>query len=242
MLQKRAAEKGAPLQFAEKDPALPEGAIQIKPDVLRTNCSVAISAARAFLEETAGETPSPLSDTDIVEGIRQWSWPGRFQIEVEGQHTWYLDGAHNDIGLNAAAEWFLSHAQSSASPKILIFAQISHVREGGPVVKNLARALQGKVDHVIFTTYRQHEDSPVGRSEKEFNIDELHKIYVETWNQVHPTTETMVERTIESALEAARRIGKESGDGGMQTLITGSQHLVGPALALIRPPPAEEVA
>ena len=242
MLQKRAAEKGAPLQFAEKDPALPEGAIQIKPDVLRTNCSVAISAARAFLEETAGETPSPLSDTDIVEGIRQWSWPGRFQIEVEGQHTWYLDGAHNDIGLNAAAEWFLFHAKSSTSPKILIFAQISHVREGGPVLECLARALQGKVDHVIFTTYRRHEDSPVGRSEKEFNIDELHKVYVETWNQVHPATETMVERTIESALEAARRIGKESGDGGMQTLITGSQHLVGPALALIRPPPAEEVA
>lgn len=240
MLQKRAVERGAAVEFAEKDPALPEGAIQIKPDVLRTNCSVAISAARAFLEETAGEKPSPLSDTDIVEGIKQWSWPGRFQIEVEGQDTWYLDGAHNEIGLNAAAEWFLSHAQSSASPKILIFAQISHVREGGPVVEGLARALQGKVDHVIFATYRRHEDSPVGRSEKEFNIDELQKLYVETWKQIHPATEIMVERTIEGALKAARRIGKESGNAGMHTLITGSQHLVGPALALIRPPPAEE--
>jgi folylpolyglutamate synthase len=241
MLQNRAVEKGAALEFAERDPALPEGAIQIKPDILRTNCSVAISAARAFLEETAGEKPSPLSDTDIIEGIRQWSWPGRFQIEIEGQNTWYLDGAHNDISLTAAAEWFLSHAQSSASPKILIFAQISHVRKGGPVVECLARALQGKVDHVILTTYRRDEDSPEGRSEKEFNIGELQKVYVETWKQIHPATEILVERTIEGALEAARRIGKESGDGGMQTLITGSQHLVGPALALIRPPPAEEV-
>jgi folylpolyglutamate synthase len=241
MLQNRAVEKGAALEFAERDPVLPEGAIQIKPDILRTNCSVAILAARAFLEETAGEKPSPLSDADIIESIRQWSWPGRFQIEIEGQNTWYLDGAHTDISLTAAAEWFLSHAQSSASPKILIFAQISHVRKGGPVVECLARALQGKVDHVIFTTYRRYEDSPKGRSEKEFNIDELQKVYVETWKQIHPATEILVKRTIESALEAARRIGKESADGGMQTLITGSQHLVGPALALIRPPPAEEV-
>jgi folylpolyglutamate synthase len=239
MLQNRAVEKGAALEFAERDPALPEGAIQIKPDILRTNCSVAISATRAFLEETAGEKPSPLSDTDIIEGIKQWSWPGRFQIEIEGQNTWYLDGAHNDISLTAAAEWFLSHAQSSASPKILIFAQISHVRKGGPVVECLARALQGKVNHVIFTTYRRDEDSPEGRSEKEFNIDDLQKVYVETWKQIHPTTEILVERTIESALEAARRIGKEGGDGGMQTLITGSQHLVGPAFALIQLPPAE---
>jgi folylpolyglutamate synthase len=63
---------------------------------------------------------------------------------------------------------------------------------------------------------------------------------METWKQIHPATEILVQSTIESALDAARRIG-ESGDGGMQTLITGSQHLVGPALALIRPPPAEEV-
>ena len=94
---------------------------------------------------------------------------------------------------------------------------------------------------MIFTIYQRDEDSLKRRSEKEFNIDELQKVYVETWKQIHPATEILVKRTIESALEAARRIGKESGDGGMQTLITGSQHLVGPALSLIRPPPAEEV-
>ncbi|PMD32438.1 FolC bifunctional protein [Hyaloscypha variabilis F] len=240
MLRTRAVEKGATLEFAENEPTLPEGANQIKPDVLCTNCSVAISAARAFLEETRGEKPSPLSDKDIIEGIRQWSWPGRFQIEVEGPNTWYLDGAHNDISLRAAAEWFLSNTESSTSPRILIFAQITKVREGGPIVEGLARALQGKVSHVIFTTYRQDEDAPEGRTEREFDIEKLQKFYVETWKQIQPDAQISVERTIERALETARNIGKEAGDGGMQTLITGSQHLVGPALRLIRPPPKDE--
>jgi len=240
MLRSRAVEKGTTLEFVETDPALPEGATQIKPDVLRTNCSVAISAARAFLEETRGEKPSLLSDKDIIEGIRQWSWPGRFQTEIEGKNTWYLDGAHNDISLTAAAEWFLSNTESSTSPRILIFAQITKVREGGPIIECLAHALQGKVSHAIFTTYRQDEDSAEGRSEREFDIEKLQNAYVEIWKRIQPEAQIVVERTIEKALEAARRIGKEAGDGGMRALVTGSQHLVGPALRLIKPPPMDE--
>ncbi|KAE8440790.1 hypothetical protein EG329_006568 [Mollisiaceae sp. DMI_Dod_QoI] len=235
MLQNRAVEKSASLEFADKDPVLPDEAKQLKPDVLRTNCSVAISAARAFLEQTAGEKPSKLSDYDIIEGIKQWSWPGRFQIEIEGPNTWYLDGAHNDISLTKAAEWFLENVKPSSSTgaKILIFAQITKVREGGPVVECLARALGGNIKHVIFTTYRRDKDSMAGRSEKQFDLASLQKVYTETWKQVQPDAEIIIEQTIEGALEAARQIGKEQ--GGVQALITGSQHLVGPALSLIRP-------
>lgn len=42
-----------------------------------------------------------------------------------------------------------------------------------------------------------------------------------------------LERTIEGALNLARRIGDR--DNGMQTLITGSLHLVGGALCLLEP-------
>jgi len=233
MLRNRAAEKGEKLEFVAEDPALPDGALQLKPDVLRTNCSVAISAARAFIQQTRGEKRSELSNSDIIEGIKQWSWPGRFQIEVEGPNTWYLDGAHNDISLTKAAEWFLENtATIPGDAMILIFAQITKVREGGPVVECLAKALGGKIKHIIFTTYRKSQDSAVGRIETEFDLAHLQKVYTETWKKIQPDADILVEQTVEGALEAARKIGR--GHGGAWTLITGSQHLVGPALACIK--------
>jgi folylpolyglutamate synthase len=234
MLRARAAENGESLEIVSEDPELPEGAIQLKPDVLRTNCSVAISAARAFIQQTSGEKPSELSDSDIIEGIKQWSWPGRFQIEVDGANKWYLDGAHNDISLTKAAEWFKENtALVPGNARVLIFAQITKVREGGPVVECLARALGGHIGHIIFTTYRMNEDSGIGRSETEFDIAHLQKVYTETWRKIQPDAEILVEQTIDGALESARKIGRERG-GGAEVLITGSQHLVGPALACIQ--------
>lgn len=48
-----------------------------------------------------------------------------------------------------------------------------------------------------------------------------------------PKAAIIKEQTIEGALNTARRIGEEK--GGMQTLVTGSLHLVGGALNLLRP-------
>lgn len=234
MLTTRAAEKGEELEIVNEDPELPKGAMQLKPDVLRTNCSVAISAARAFILQNSGEKPSELSDSDIIEGIKQWSWPGRFQIEVESPNKWYLDGAHNDISLIKAAEWFIENTNTSTTgAKVLIFAQITKVREGGPVVECLAKALGGHIKHIIFTTYRKNEESAVGRSETEFDLAHLQRVYTETWKNIQPDAEILVEQTIEGALESARKIGQAHG-GGADVLITGSQHLVGPALAIIQ--------
>ncbi|KAG9233215.1 folylpolyglutamate synthase [Amylocarpus encephaloides] len=237
MLRERAIEKGAALEFAEKDLVLPDGVMRLEPDVLRTNCSVAISAARAFISQTAGEKTSQLTDSDIISGIRQWSWPGRFQIEIEGENTWYLDGAHNDISLTAAANWFIENVKpaTSSGAKVLIFAQITKVREGGPVVECLARALRGSIKHIIFTGYRRDSEAAVGRSEMTIDLPNLQKVYRETWQKVQPDANVIIEDTIEAALKTARKLGSEN--EGMQTLITGSQYLVGPALSLIKPDP-----
>jgi len=111
VLRSRAAENGATLKFAPREPTLPTEAPQPKPDVLRTNCSVALAAASEFLEEMASKDPdsSGLNEADIVRGIRQWSWPGRFQTEIEGKNRWYLDSAHNEISVTKAAEWFIEN-------------------------------------------------------------------------------------------------------------------------------------
>jgi len=115
VLRARAAEKGVHLQFVENDPDLLADAPQLKPDVQRVNCSVALAAVRYFLEDGATKNISKgtpqLSSSDILQGIRQFSWPGRFQTIVEGTFSWFLDGAHNEMSVGKAAEWFIESSQ-----------------------------------------------------------------------------------------------------------------------------------
>ena len=106
-LRKRASEKGVSLQFVDADPSLPANAVQLMPAVQRTNCSVALAAVRSFIDQKGTEKSSRLSPSDILQGLNQFSWPGRFQLVIENQFQWYLDGAHNEISVGIAANWFL---------------------------------------------------------------------------------------------------------------------------------------
>ena len=54
------------------------------------------------------------------------------------------------------------------------------------------------------------------------------KAFGAIWKSSHPNSRVLYEENIQQALDSARKIGTEA--GGMQTLITGSQHLVGGAL------------
>jgi folylpolyglutamate synthase len=58
------------------------------------------------------------------------------------------------------------------------------------------------------------------------------QVYAEIWKRAYPDSTIFFEPTIRGALEMARKIGKDH--GSMQTLVTGSQHLVGPALSLLQ--------
>lgn len=58
--------------------------------------------------------------------------------------------------------------------------------------------------------------------------DALQQAFGEIWSRYHQDSRIVYELSVEKALDAAREIGTEA--GGMQTLITGSQHLVGSAL------------
>ncbi|KAF2022579.1 hypothetical protein EK21DRAFT_119607 [Setomelanomma holmii] len=107
VLRARASEKRTSVQFVENDPSLPLNSSQLKPDVQRMNCSVALAAARHFLEKEAPEDDTPLSISDISQAIDRFSWPGRFQLIEEGSFSWFLDGAHNDMSIVKAAEWFI---------------------------------------------------------------------------------------------------------------------------------------
>jgi folylpolyglutamate synthase len=111
VLRDRASEKGITVQFVSNDPSLPANALQLKPDVQRTNCSVALAAVRHFLEVRSDQSAAPLSPSDIVQGISQFFWPGRFQVVREGVFNWFLDGAHNEMSVSKAAQWFIESSQ-----------------------------------------------------------------------------------------------------------------------------------
>ncbi|KAI4913580.1 hypothetical protein J4E90_005299 [Alternaria incomplexa] len=168
ILRNRASEKGINIQFIGNDPELPVHVPQLKPDVQRTNFSVALAAARCLLRDRAPKNTPLLSDVDISQAISQFTWPARFQIIVDGVLSWFLDGAHNEMSVSKAAEWFIESSQGdNASPvSILVFSQVSKQRHAKLVLERLAIALSPiHIDHVIFTLYDPQQDlaSPAGK-------------------------------------------------------------------------------
>lgn len=239
-LRKRASEKGVNLQFAEPDTSLPSDIVQLKPAVQRTNCSVAVATVRSFLDQMDDKSSSNLTSSDILQGIKQFSWPGRFQIVRENQYQWFLDSAHNEMSVGIAAEWFLetSKMQTITSPvaRILIFSMITNQRDAAAVFQRLAISLASSgIQHVIFTTYAldhdaEAKDNPQSEFLKTPSADQ--QSYATIWRRAHPDANISFEPTIRGALDLARDIGEAY--GSVQTLITGSQHLVGGALFLLQ--------
>lgn len=172
-LRRRAAEIGADLIVVNRDPCLPTDLPQLKPDVQRTNCSLAIAIVRIFLERVADKTNADLTTSDIRDGISNFSWPGRYQLVTQGKTQWYLDGAHNEMSVTIAAEWFMEAAEmqrygvlssyeefinisrlTSDISRTLIFSLITDQRDATAVFQRLVTALKNsRIDSVVFTTY-----------------------------------------------------------------------------------------
>ena len=106
VLRSRADEKGVDLRFSQIDDSLPVDRPWMKVSVQKTNCSLALEIARGFLQQTKGDAGHSLSAEDIRRGVHDFSWPGRFESIVEGNNEWFLDGAHNEMSIKQAAEWF----------------------------------------------------------------------------------------------------------------------------------------
>ena len=109
VLRSRAHDKGVNLIFSRIDDSLPIDRPWMRVSVQRINCSLALDIARGFLRQAKGETGQCLSEEDIRRGIHAFSWPGRFETIVEGDNEWFLDGAHNEMSIKQAADWFSSN-------------------------------------------------------------------------------------------------------------------------------------
>ena len=181
VLKKRALEKDVNLQIINPDPSLPADIAQLKPDVQRTNCSVAVAVVTSFLDQMEDKNLSPLSTSDVLQGAKQFSWPGRFQVVIDRKFQWFLDSAHNEMSITLAAEWFLETCKMqryatcivfylilmifriiSPVARILIFSMITLQRDAVNVFELLTSSLaSGGIQYAIFTTYEEGQDSKI---------------------------------------------------------------------------------
>lgn len=232
VLTERALAQGEIVRFVGLDSRLPGNASQLQPAVQKKNCSLAIAISEAFLQNTTETTA--LSSEDIERGISDFSWPGRFHIVPNGGHTWFLDAAHNEMSVAIAADWFIEVGSGIAeqTPDImrtLIFSHINESRDAVALLRSLARSLKAsgaQIHNVIFSTYKETEvgvkKDPV-RSPHSFD---------QVWRHYFPESSSKNEPTIVGAMNAAAELG--NGSNMQHTLITGSQHLVGPALQILK--------
>ncbi|KUL81630.1 hypothetical protein ZTR_09654 [Talaromyces verruculosus] len=161
VLRNRAAEKKTSLTFISTNMSLPVDLKALSVPVQRLNCSLALELAKAFLQHRAPD--HTLDSNDISAGVENFSWTGRFEVLEDGTSVWFLDGAHNILSLEQAAEWFAKNtsARNSRKHRVLIFSHFSEERDGVALVKCLAHTLSehgAMPDHVIFTTYQERDD------------------------------------------------------------------------------------
>ena len=173
VLQERATQRGTQCEFVHTDNKLLDK-INV-PEVLaspvqRLNCSLALALTGSFLQQKTPSGAGGLTASDIKNGIRHFTWPGRFQTVRNGQNVWYLDGAHNELSVKVAIDWFSrvsANLPSNDSPnvvqptRILIFTHFSEERDAFEVLKTLLAAANDhslSFEQVIFTTYVERKD------------------------------------------------------------------------------------
>ncbi|RMZ88393.1 hypothetical protein DV736_g4379, partial [Chaetothyriales sp. CBS 134916] len=214
VLRARAAERDVRLEIVPADdPSLPGDANALLPPVQRINSSLAIALVNAFLtkrrprlDDDDGENNERrLSEADIKNGIDHFSWPGRFEI-IKSK--------------NGCTCWYLDGAHNefsiASSPPhrcMVIFSHVSEERDGPSLLRALARALERHADAI---------QSP--------DMLMMHRRGAEA--AATTSTSASYVPSIEEALEYAERVSAER--GGLHVLVTGSLHLVGGALYLLR--------
>ncbi|GLA46198.1 hypothetical protein AnigIFM63604_008986 [Aspergillus niger] len=244
VLHARAAEKNTSLTIVPLNPNLPTNSRVLSIPVQRLNCSLALKLAKTFLEAKAPD--HELESEDISTAVRDISLPGRFEIieDPDGQTQWFVDGAHNTLSLEKAAEWYSDLTKGSGLQKyrILIFSHFSKDRDGLALLECLAESLAERdalPDHVIFTTYIEREDELTKMDKDALPTSLLDlsvlPLFAEKWKELSPQSMSSIstKETIEEAIETARSINAQQ-DNVSQVLITGCFYLVGGALNILR--------
>lgn len=168
VLRSRAEEKLVPLEVVQVDDSLSLHANALRAPVQRINCSLAIALVNGFLSKKSPFNEKRLRQQDIENGIEHFSWPGRFETINTPRCTWYLDGAHNELSIGQAVQWFaeMTNEGYNARPssRMVIFSHVSEERDGPSLLRALAAALEQndmQALDMVFTTYQERRDGVV---------------------------------------------------------------------------------
>ncbi|KAI8957008.1 putative tetrahydrofolylpolyglutamate synthase [Daldinia sp. FL1419] len=219
VLEDEAARVGSPLAFVETvHPLSPRPLVAAE----SMNLSLAIQLANTYLSHSN----EILTEGDIVNGIHQYRWPGRFELIEHTPYRWHLDIAHNETSIPVALAWFRESVEGyevkgARYPRILVF--------GSPVGRDIAK-LVGLIvqfceehefffDTIIFTAYKRRVDgATVG----------LEAAQQDTALKIMSKPPAILRTaSVREALATAQR------HEGMQTLVTGSSHLISNAHSLL---------
>ena len=113
VLRRRASDRNVSLEFVEDDTVNNSDVLAMKTAVQRKNASLAQKLANAFLLQKQPSSCHTLTPHEIREGVERFTWIGRFQQLVQGDHRWFLDGAHNEMSVPYTAQWFADVTKDS---------------------------------------------------------------------------------------------------------------------------------
>jgi len=253
VLEERAAEKQTTLQVVSRDPDIEQIQLGLAADFQKTNASLAVAVAAAFIRSRDGSTGNipkdglkSLPDSFRI-GLEQAQLGGRCETrrDTKSNLTWYIDGGHTLESIEMAGRWFASLIASPSTrgslTRILIFNQ--QTRDANALAKKLHSTLSSAVtssstqpfSHVIFctnTTYSQTGYRPdltsINTNAADVQALSVQNALADTWKEVDPSAKVEVVRTIEEAIGMARVIsGSASTSESPKALVTGSLHLVG---------------
>ncbi|KAH6724739.1 Mur ligase [Leptodontidium sp. MPI-SDFR-AT-0119] len=226
--------------------------VKIRPDApfQKSNASLAIALTETLLKTLDPKFCPDLTTLpkEFVNGLEQVVWRGRCETKVDGEITWYLDGAHTADSIVVAAQWFGDECAQKSGPRILIFNQQGH-RESVELLEGLYNAIKTqnsvKFDHVIFCPtvppFQAFKKDHVNLSTDSSAVAGLtmQNTFAEKWRILDPSSSTTIHvlPSVEAAFDCVRELSaqgratKESGQ--VHALITGSVHLIGRALGIL---------
>ena len=253
VLHKRAKEASTSIEVVSNNPAISKVRLGLAGDFQKTNASLAIAVAGAFLNSTNSlsfQIDSKLPE-EFLWGLESARLQGRCETRQDGQVTWYLDCGHTLESIEFAAKWFASqveHAPSAGSPstastRILLFNQ--QTRDANALARALHSHLQTAIDdghpftHAVFCTNITFSAGEYKPDMKSMNVDagaveslEVQKALAQTWNEVDPDTEITIKKSIEEAIGWCKEVSEQA-QGNTAVLVTGSVHLVGGVLEVL---------
>jgi dihydrofolate synthase/folylpolyglutamate synthase len=170
------------------------------------NIALAITAA-----EELNHFGFRISPAQISEGVRNTSWPGRFEVihSAPGEPEYVLDVAHNPAGA-----WALRSTLSAVYPDRPLTFVFGAMRD--KAIREIAEILFPLAERVIVT----HAESPRAATAQE--IIELSQ---------HTQAQMIAEESVAQALESARTVAGKNG----VIVVTGSIYVVGAAMAILVP-------